>query len=88
MFAEPDRSRAVGVLLNSTDTGMNVEGPVMLGPIEFDATGDPRPDQPDQRGLDHVLLVKEIVAVGFILPDVDASAGSGSIITRINSFSR
>ena len=46
----------------------------MLGPVEFHAARDPRPQQPHQRRLDDVLPVKEIVAVGLIAPGVDAPA--------------
>ena len=58
----------------STSAGMNVAGPVVLRPVELDAAADPRPGQADQRGLDHRLVVDEIVAVGLVLQPVDAAA--------------
>jgi hypothetical protein len=46
----------------------------MLRPVELDAAGNPRPGQADERGLDDVLVVNQIVAVGLVLNGVDAPA--------------
>src|ERR1039457_6091440 len=47
---------------------------MVLGPVELDAARDPRTQQAHQRGLDHVLAVEEIVVVGLVLADVNATA--------------
>jgi hypothetical protein len=49
----------------------------MLRPVEFHAPRDPRAQQPHQRGLDDVLAVEEVVAVGPVEPDVNAAADLG-----------
>ena len=53
---------------------MNVDGPVMLRPVELDAAAGPRPGEADQRGFDDRLVVDEVVAVGLVLRAMDASA--------------
>jgi len=47
---------------------------MMLRPVEFDAAGNPRPGEADQRGLDDVQAVNEILIFGLVLNGVDASA--------------
>ncbi len=49
----------------------------MLRPVELDSTRNPGPQQAHQRGLDYVLAIEKIVSVGFVLPDVNASADFG-----------
>ena len=34
--------------------------------VPLDTARDPRADQPDQRGLDHVLAIDEVVVVGLV----------------------
>ena len=47
---------------------------MMLRPIELDAAADPRAKQADERGLDDVLAVEDVVAGLAILDDVDPAA--------------
>jgi hypothetical protein len=47
---------------------------MVLGPIELYATGNPWPCEANERGLDDVLAVKEVVAVCFVHAYVDATA--------------
>ena len=49
----------------------------MLRPVELDAAGDPGAQQADERGLDDVLAVDEVVAGVAVLDDVDAAADLG-----------
>ncbi len=39
----------------------------MLRPVELDAAADPRPHQAYQRGLDDLVVVDEVVAVGLVI---------------------
>ena len=68
--------RAPSVLLLDEDIGRHEgAGAVVLRPVELDAAGDPRPGEADERRLDHVLAVEEIVVVvRLVLADEDASA--------------
>ena len=77
MVAEPDGFRAVGVLLDVEIHRQEGGRTMVLRPIELDAPGDPRPGQTDQRRLDHRLAVDEVVAVGLVLGNVDATADLG-----------
>ncbi len=49
----------------------------MLRPVELDASGDPRPGESDERGLDDVLAVKEVIAVGLVEAHMNAAAEFG-----------
>ena len=75
-------------------TGMKRRGTMMLRPVEFDATGDPRPGQADQRGLDDVLPIEKIVTVGLVLTDMNAAADfrqdhdAEEFVFRCNMLSR
>ena len=46
----------------------------MLRPVELGSAGNPRTAQADQRRLDDMLAVEEVVAVGFVEPDLDTPA--------------
>ncbi len=46
---------------------------MMLRPVELHATGNPRPQQANESGFDHILPVEEIVAVRLVLADVNAA---------------
>ncbi len=74
VVAAPDRFRAVRVFFDFKIHRQKRRGPMMLRPVEFDAAGNPRPGQADQRRLDDRLVVNQIVAVRLVLQDVDASA--------------
>ena len=74
MVTAPNGLRTVRVCLNLIIYRQKGCGPMMLGPIEFYAAGDPRPGQTDQCRLDNMLVVNQIVAVGLVLNAVDAPA--------------
>ena len=46
----------------------------MLRPVELNAAGNPRPCQPYQCGLDDLVVIYRIVAVGFVVHTLDAPA--------------
>jgi len=46
----------------------------MLRPVELDATADPRPRKPHQRGLDNLVIIHKIVSVGFIVGTLNTAA--------------
>ncbi len=51
---------------------------MMLRPIEFDTSRDPRSGQADERRLDHLLMINDIVVViGLILDRVNPPAKVG-----------
>ena len=50
---------------------------VMIGPVEFDAAADPGAESTDERGLDNVLTVKEIIACDLVVGFKDTSAQLG-----------
>ena len=52
-------------------------GAMVLGPVEFDPSADPRAGEPDECGLDHIVSVEEVIAVGLINGDVDPPAELG-----------
>ena len=74
VVAAPDGLRAVGVFFDVEVHRQERRGPMMLRPVEFDATGNPRPGEAHERRLDHWLMIDCVVAVCFVLKDVDASA--------------
>ena len=47
---------------------------MVLRPVELDAAGNPRTQQPNQRWLDHVLPVKEVVLICFVQTSVNSPA--------------
>ena len=77
MIAAPDGYCAVGVLFDFKIRGQKSRRAVMLRPVEFNAAGDPRPRQADERGFDDALIVNEIVAVGLVENGVNAPADFG-----------
>ena len=48
--------------------------PVMLGPVELDAAGDPGTGQAHQRRLDHVIVIDKIIAVRLVIGPLDPAA--------------
>ena len=47
---------------------------MMLRPVELNAAGNPWPGEADERWLDNQLMVDGVVAIRFVLQDVDAPA--------------
>ena len=77
VFAQPYRAAAVGMLL---DGGVNrhIRGrPMMLRPVELDASGYPGAKQSHQRRLDHVLAVEKIVTIGLVEAGMNAASDFG-----------
>jgi len=77
VIGTPDGHAAVRCALDGTVNRHERGGAVMLRPVELDAAGDPRTGQADQRRLDDVLAIKEVVAVHEILTDMNAAAQFG-----------
>ena len=65
---------AVGVFADAPVHRGKGGGPVVLGPVELDAAGNPRPGEAHQRGLDHLVVVHEVIAVGLVIGPLDAPA--------------
>src|ERR1700692_1030296 len=49
----------------------------MLWPVEFDASGNPRPQQPYQCGLDDRLPIKEVVLIGLVQTGMNPAPNLG-----------
>ena len=49
----------------------------MLRPVEFDAAGNPRAGKTDERRLDDLVVIDEVVAVGFIIGALNTAAELG-----------
>ena len=65
-FPHPNRLAAVGVLLHAVLHGSEGAGAMMMRDVPLHAAGNPRANQADQRGLDDVLPVNEVVIVGLV----------------------
>ena len=72
--AVPHGDDAVVVTLDRGVHGQEGRGAVVLGPVELDATRDPRSCEADERGLDDVVAVEEVVVGRLVIADVDAPA--------------
>ncbi len=78
VLAHPDGARAVFLIFDVDVGGHEGAGAVVLRPVEFDAAGNPGAGKADERGLDDVVAVEEIVVVVLlVLAGVDASADLG-----------
>ncbi|MNZ29789.1 hypothetical protein D3C78_470430 [compost metagenome] len=73
-LAEPDGLGAALVLLDGEVHRHKGGGPVVLGPVELDAAGDPGPHQPHQRRLDHLVVVDKVPLHHLVVGAVDAPA--------------
>ena len=65
-LAEPDRLAAVGILGQRVVDRHESRVAVVMERAPFHAAGDPRPEHADQRRLDDVLAVEEVVVVGLV----------------------
>jgi hypothetical protein len=74
VLAHPDCGASIFTMLDRMLDGHVGGWAVMLGPIEFNPARNPRSQQSNKGRLDYILPVEEIVAIRFILADVDASA--------------
>ncbi|MNC54717.1 hypothetical protein D3C75_1042120 [compost metagenome] len=71
-FPQPDGLRSVFMLLNLA-VHRHVSGrPVVLWPVKLNAPGDPRPQQPHQRRLDHLVVVDKITLLHFVVGPMNA----------------
>ena len=71
-FTDVDGFAAVGMMLDGIfDRAKGVRA-MVLGPIEFDAAGNPGAGQSNQGWFDDAVVVDEIVVIGFIECAVDA----------------
>ncbi len=64
---EQDGSAAVLPFLHHIVHRKEGSGPMMLGPVELDPSGDPGPCQPHQRRLDHMVVIYEVIIVGLVI---------------------
>ena len=77
VLAAPHRHAAVRVLLDRPVHRRVRRRAMVLRPVELDAAADPRAEEADERRLDDVLAVEEVVAVGAVEAHVDATADLG-----------
>src|SRR5579862_9021161 len=73
MITAPDSFGTIRMFLYLKIHGKEGRGTMMLRPVEFDTARNPGTGEPDQRGLDNRLIVNQIVTVGFVLQDMNAS---------------
>ena len=76
-FSDHDGAASVRILADCAVDRVKGARAVVLRPVEFDAAADPRPGQPDERGLDHVVIVNKIIAVRFVIRALDPAAQFG-----------
>ena len=76
-LAHPDDGAAVGPALNGVVHGQERAGPVVLRPVELDAARYPRARQPDEGGLDDVVVVDEVALLQLVVGHLDAPAQLG-----------
>ena len=77
VIAAPYRDRAIRASLDLVLHRHEGSGPVMLRPVEFHSARNPRPGQANERRLNYVLTIKEIVAVCFVQSNMDAASNLG-----------
>ncbi|MNV30342.1 hypothetical protein D3C71_1216060 [compost metagenome] len=73
-FAHPDGLCAVVGRLNAHIHGHKRGRTMVLRPVKFYTAGDPRPEQADQRGFDHLVVVDKIALFDFVIGAVNSSA--------------
>ena len=73
-FADPHRLRSVGVILHLVLHGQEAGGAMVMRQVPLDPARDPRAQQADQRRLDHMLVVDEVVSIGFVHRREDLAA--------------
>ena len=87
MITQPNGLGAVGIFLDGVIDRQKRRRTVVLRPVELDAARHPRSGQSNKRRFDHRLPVNQVVAVRFVLHDVNASADLGQDHHAQNSFS-
>ena len=76
-LAHPGGLFSVRALLDRAFDGHEGGGAVVLRIVKFDAAGHPHAAQADQRWLDDVVLIDEVIIVDLVVPLVDAAAQFG-----------
>src|SRR5208283_792119 len=71
VVAAPNRHCSFGALLDFKIHGQKRRRAMVLRPVEFDPSGNPRSGEADERGLDYMLVVNQVVTVRFVLNAVD-----------------
>src|SRR5450631_1001032 len=77
VLAQPNCSAAVCVLFNRCVDRHERGRPVMLWPVELDASRNPGPKQSNKGRLDYILPVKKVVLVGLVEPRMNSPANFG-----------
>src|ERR1700734_774324 len=77
MVAAPYDDGAVFLALDGNFDREKRCGAVMLRPVEFDPARDPGAGKADQRRLDDILAVEEVVAVDLVLANMNAATDLG-----------
>ena len=68
---------AIGVFRHAPVHGGKGGGTVVLGPVEFDAARNPRPDKPYKRRLNDFVVVNKVIAVCFVVSALNSAAQLG-----------
>ena len=76
-FRQLHRHAAVRIFQRPEIGGPEGGGPVMLRPVEFYAAADPRAGKPHQRGFDDLVVIHEVIAVGFVICPLDTASQFG-----------
>jgi len=74
VVAAPNRLRTLGVRLDLEVHRQKRRRPMMLRPVELNATANPRSSQADQRGLDDRLAIDDVVTVALVLQHVNPAS--------------
>ena len=73
-LAHPDGLAAVVVFLRRGLDGQEGRRAVVLRPVELDATRNPRAGQSDQRGLDHMVVIDEVIIPDLVIAGENLAA--------------
>ena len=74
MLAHPNGDRSRGLPLNRPIGRHESRWTVVTGPVEFYAARNPGAKHADQRRLNNVLLIKEVIFIYFVIRGVDSAA--------------
>ena len=76
-LAHPYGHRTVGIVGNGGVDGHEGRWTVMLGPVELDATADPRTGEAHQCGFHHVVVIHEMTFLDFVVGHLHPTAQLG-----------
>ena len=74
VVAAPDCDGTIWIALDGGFHRHESRGAMMLGPVELDASGNPRSGEADQSRFDDVLAIEKVVAVALVDTHMDAAA--------------